>query len=111
MSITREELAQLTQMVNAPIPRRLIVNPNYLANLRMEAAPFPGGTFPLEGLEVVENGFVETFAVQYSDGSLRVPGRSETADWVCTGCGCTEERACIGGCCWVGDRLCSTCAR
>ncbi len=32
----------------------------------------------------------------------------------CRGCGCTDERACPGGCCWVEDpelegELCSTC--
>ena len=27
----------------------------------------------------------------------------------CRGCGCTQERACEGGCIWVGEELCSTC--
>jgi hypothetical protein len=28
---------------------------------------------------------------------------------VCRGCGCTDERACPGGCFWVGRGLCSRC--
>ncbi len=28
----------------------------------------------------------------------------------CKVCGCTEERACPGGCCWIGPRLCSACS-
>lgn len=28
---------------------------------------------------------------------------------VCRGCGCTDERACAGGCWWVGRDLCSRC--
>lgn len=28
---------------------------------------------------------------------------------VCRGCGCSEERACAGGCWWVGRGLCSRC--
>lgn len=27
----------------------------------------------------------------------------------CRLCGCTDARACPGGCSWVGDRLCSAC--
>lgn len=29
---------------------------------------------------------------------------------VCRVCGCTEDNACPGGCCWVEDDLCSACA-
>jgi hypothetical protein len=29
----------------------------------------------------------------------------------CVGCGCTEDDACVGGCTWVGDRLCSRCVQ
>ena len=34
-----------------------------------------------------------------------------TADLVCVGCGCTDERACRGGCHWVelDPPLCSSC--
>ena len=28
----------------------------------------------------------------------------------CRECGCTEARACVGGCSWVEPDLCSTCA-
>jgi hypothetical protein len=27
----------------------------------------------------------------------------------CTECGCSENNACLGGCYWVGDMLCSSC--
>ncbi len=29
---------------------------------------------------------------------------------VCRVCGCTQDNACLGGCCWVEDDLCSQCA-
>lgn len=29
----------------------------------------------------------------------------------CRSCGCTDERACEGGCVWVADDLCSSCVR
>ncbi len=29
----------------------------------------------------------------------------------CRGCGCTDERACRGGCYWVAPNLCSRCAQ
>jgi hypothetical protein len=35
---------------------------------------------------------------------------AEAEGWVCSGCGCTNERACPGGCSWVGHELCSSCA-
>lgn len=28
----------------------------------------------------------------------------------CRSCGCTDDTACIGGCAWVADGLCSACA-
>lgn len=37
-----------------------------------------------------------------------------TTPRTCLRCGCTEDRAChVNGvaCCWVGERLCSACAR
>lgn len=27
----------------------------------------------------------------------------------CRGCGCTDDRACEGGCYWVSDEVCSSC--
>lgn len=33
-----------------------------------------------------------------------------TADWECSMCGCTNEKACIDGCSWVDENLCSQCA-
>jgi hypothetical protein len=29
----------------------------------------------------------------------------------CTGCGCTDDHACEGGCSWAAPELCSCCAR
>lgn len=29
----------------------------------------------------------------------------------CSGCGCTDDHACEGGCVWVTPTLCSQCAR
>lgn len=29
----------------------------------------------------------------------------------CLGCGCSESRACPGGCVWANERFCSRCAR
>lgn len=29
---------------------------------------------------------------------------------VCRVCGCTQDNACAGGCCWVEEDLCSRCA-
>lgn len=33
-----------------------------------------------------------------------------TAPMSCRHCGCTDERACPGGCFWVAPHLCSRCA-
>lgn len=32
-----------------------------------------------------------------------------TANWKCTGCGCTDMAACYGGCYWVAPNTCSRC--
>lgn len=37
-------------------------------------------------------------------------GRPDTRRWACTKCGCTETKACAGGCAWVAYKLCSQCA-
>ena len=34
----------------------------------------------------------------------------QTAGSVCRVCGCTDDRACPGGCSWVAANLCSRCA-
>jgi hypothetical protein len=34
-----------------------------------------------------------------------------SAQGVCRVCGCTDERACPGGCVWAEPNLCSRCAR
>jgi hypothetical protein len=31
------------------------------------------------------------------------------AEYACAGCGCSETRACSGGCCWATETLCSRC--
>lgn len=36
---------------------------------------------------------------------------TDTAVRTCRSCGCTDERACLGGCWWVEVDLCSTCQR
>jgi len=43
--------------------------------------------------------------------ALQVELRPRTTSLVCTGCGCTDEKACPGGCCWVSmdPPLCSAC--
>jgi hypothetical protein len=38
-----------------------------------------------------------------------MPLPDPTAGWTCIGCGCTNERACAGGCWWVGKNKCSRC--
>jgi hypothetical protein len=39
-----------------------------------------------------------------------VRGRGQAPAQRCRVCGCTENRACPGGCFWVEDDLCSACA-
>ena len=36
--------------------------------------------------------------------------KTPMADRSCRGCGCTDERACPGGCSWVTPNLCSACS-
>lgn len=47
-------------------------------------------------------------------GDLVFPFADELLDgpneWRCRKCGCTQERACPGGCHWVTSDLCSSCA-
>ena len=48
-------------------------------------------------------------------GSFFIPGRPATegvwdgAEGRCRECGCTDARACPGGCSWVEADLCSAC--
>lgn len=35
----------------------------------------------------------------------------EEIERVCRVCGCTDAQGCLGGCCWVEEDLCSSCAR
>jgi hypothetical protein len=40
--------------------------------------------------------------------SFRMPGNGDDGV-ACRGCGCTDDRACPGGCFWVAGDLCSSC--
>lgn len=42
-------------------------------------------------------------------GRLRLPDDVAETEPACRVCGCTESRACPGGCWWVEEDLCSTC--
>lgn len=33
------------------------------------------------------------------------------AERACSKCGCTDRRACQGGCFWIGPNLCSACGK
>jgi hypothetical protein len=48
-------------------------------------------------------------AVEQTVGRLVFPQPTASKDQ-CRHCGCTDDRACPGGCCWVGPNLCSRCA-
>jgi hypothetical protein len=37
-------------------------------------------------------------------------GVRELRDWCCSECGCTDGKACEGGCWWITPSLCSACA-
>ncbi len=43
-------------------------------------------------------------------GAVTRPGHPDTRRWACTKCGCTEARACEGGCWWAAYKICSSCA-
>jgi hypothetical protein len=47
------------------------------------------------------------------DGEYFCPacdGQAQLGQRRCWKCGCTDDRACLGGCYWVSDDLCSRCA-
>ncbi len=48
-------------------------------------------------------------AVEQAAGQQLFP-RPTLLRQTCVGCGCTDDRACPGGCWWVGPNLCSRCA-
>jgi len=55
----------------------------------------------------------ETRTVDSSTGVRIREGSAEPrppAERACRVCGCTETRACEGGCWWVAEDLCSSCA-
>lgn len=34
---------------------------------------------------------------------------ARSSSWICIGCGCSDRRACPGGCSWVRPGVCSSC--
>jgi hypothetical protein len=42
--------------------------------------------------------------------TIRPDGKIVMTDAVCRVCGCSDERACPGGCVWAEPNLCSRCA-
>lgn len=53
-----------------------------------------------------DHGAYEVDVFPFADVMLAAPGEPRA----CTTCGCTDERACLGGCSWVAPGLCSRCA-
>jgi hypothetical protein len=51
-----------------------------------------------------------TFGIGYVVGIAVVMRDTELWPFVCRKCGCTEDRACPGGCWWAAPGLCSSCA-
>ncbi len=47
--------------------------------------------------------------VAIENADIENPFGEDTSKWKCRGCGCTNERACAGGCCWVEKNLCDKC--
>jgi hypothetical protein len=45
-------------------------------------------------------------SVETPSGQIRIP---VTVGMICEACGCTEDRACEGGCGWARDNLCTGC--
>lgn len=35
--------------------------------------------------------------------------KTSTAAWRCRSCGCSNHKPCADGCCWVAEKLCSSC--
>lgn len=50
-------------------------------------------------------------AVEVAAGRSLFPRPTFSAGDRCRVCGCTENRACPGGCWWVEQELCSRCVR
>jgi len=50
-------------------------------------------------------------AVHGHEGATEVRWLDEAPVRRCRVCGCTDDRACLGGCAWVSADLCSTCAK
>jgi hypothetical protein len=51
-------------------------------------------------------GIMQTWARREFDRQVRIAAGQEIA---CAACGCSETRACSGGCVWVTNTLCSRC--
>lgn len=51
-----------------------------------------------------------TAAASNTPGAALRPGAPRTNRWACSQCGCTQGRACAGGCFWAAYKKCSKCA-
>ncbi|MEA4895782.1 MAG: hypothetical protein VB064_11040 [Oscillospiraceae bacterium] len=69
--------------------------------------------------ELLHHAFALACRVLDDNLPVRLPDNQSWRDYilervrtepVCRVCGCTEDNACPGGCCWVEPDLCSTCA-
>jgi hypothetical protein len=52
---------------------------------------------------------VEAMVLAGDIGRLRAPSLAALGVRQCTGCGCTDQCGCPGGCHWVGQLRCSSC--
>jgi len=48
-------------------------------------------------------------SIEYVAGEARAERMAAAGDRQCANCGCTESRACPGGCIWATETLCSRC--
>lgn len=82
---------------------------DFPAWLTAHGVPYTSGV----DLDVLQAGIRQLAGAWLAQLNAAYRGTAETP--FCRVCGCTEDRACPGGCCWVPDPrmlgdLCSTCA-
>ncbi|WP_049974059.1 hypothetical protein [Azospirillum sp. B4] len=64
-----------------------------------------------EGIQSLEQAVLTHLPDAFDgDGLPRRPELAGIDVHACRGCGCTQDHACEGGCWWVEEDLCSTCA-
>jgi len=74
----------------------------------------------LLALRLADDGYDGGCVTLWFETNVNATGRTisaEIADWVrqeraqrtCTRCGCTDTTACLGGCAWASQGLCSRC--